>query len=313
MRAVLPVCLLYVAPVCTPEEGRTPARVDVSSWHELPGGFGDALAVDGEYTLAASPSGVWIWKGAEAVRTAVPSGAFAVGSPRWLGGRVLYGTGYEPHPGGFRALQLPTLPGAPRAAAWRADGTRLAVLWVQGADGTVLELSADGAVARKVWEGSPAPQALWCGAGSIVGLGVQLQAWRAGHEVHVANAHAGGIAAVSSTRDESRLLTVGWEGTAKLWRTDTWAPLSELRGDWASGSLAPNGQSALLLTRSGELHGVCIHADALRPAGEVSVPDRLVAISMGDERVVGSFREGARVRTADVQIRCDAGERSPPP
>lgn len=280
------------------------SRLHVSEWHELPGGWGDALAVQGDHTVAASPAGVWVWEGRTTLRTVVPAGAFAVGAPRLARGLVRYGTGQELAGGGFQALGLPPVPGSPRAAAWTADGTRVAVLWVRGAEGRILELGADGSVVREVWTGSPPPDALWYGAGTIVGIGRQLRAWAA-DGAHVADAHPGGVAAVSAVRDESRLLTVGWEGTAKLWRTDTWSVISELTGSWAGGAIAPGGEYVLLLTKAGGLLAVCPGDGGMIATGEVPVAGAPVAVALGDGRVVGSFREGARVRAAEVRIRCD--------
>jgi hypothetical protein len=290
--------------------------VQLSEWRELPGGWGDALAADGARSVAASSSGVTIWDNDARQRTVVPQGAFAVGLPRLVGSRIVYGTGRERADGRFEPLQLPNFPGGPRWAAWSADGARVAVLWVDRGEGRIVELAADrgGAVVREVWRGAPPPGAMWLGSPGggeevVVAVGRDLLVFGRGGERR-AEGHAGEIAALGATRDESLLLTVGWEGTAKLWPTRTFAAGHPLAGEWAGGALAPDGRVAALLTRGHALVIACVeraHA-TLVPSAELHAPAGLAAILMADApggyHIVGSFHEGARVRTARLQVRC---------
>jgi hypothetical protein len=277
-------------------------QLQLSHWRLLVGGWGDALAVDGSCSIAASANGVSIWDGERKLRTVIPAGAFAIGQPRLCSGRIFYGTGYERTRDDFHALPLPVVPGGPRCAAWHADGRRVAILWVRGAEGRVVALGADGKVLRDVWTGTPPPAALWYGANSIVGIGLHLQVWRE-HGENQAQGHAGGVAAISATQDESQLLTVGWEGVAKLWRTQTWSVIGEWQGDWAGGAITPDGQYIVLLTRDQGLQCVRIDGARLRPTGAVQLAEPLVAIALGNHRIIASFRNPPRVQAAEFHIR----------
>jgi hypothetical protein len=288
------------------------SNAQISEWRGLPGGWGDALATDGDHAIAASPAGITIWQGQTRLRTVVPEGAFAVGLPRLVAGRVVYGTGRERPDGSFEPLALPSSLmgppgdfGSPRAAAWSADGARVAVLWVDGSGATILDLHAGGsAPPRVIWKGDPPPGALWSGANAIAAIGRDMQAWNAQGE-HRAEGHAGGVNAVSASRDESRLFTVGWEGTAKLWDTATWSMIAELHGSFAGGAIAPDGRTAVLLTRGHVLHAVCADAQGhLTPAWDAPVAGTPVAVALGEGWIVGSFREDPRIRRAQIHIRC---------
>lgn len=277
-------------------------QLQLSDWRLLPDGWGDALAVDGACSIAASSSGVSIWDGERKLRTVIPAGAFAVGQPRLCSGRIVYGTGCERSSDGFHALPLPVVPGGPRSAAWHVDGNRVAVLWARGAEGRVLTLDADGRVLRDIWSGTPPPAALWYGANCIVGIGLHLQVWQDYGEKHT-HGHAGGVAAISATQDESRLLTVGWEGVAKLWDTTTWAAICEWRGEWAGGAITPDGRYIVLLTRDQRLQSARIEETRLQPTGELQLAQPVVTMALGNNRVLASFRNPPRVQTAEFLIR----------
>lgn len=279
----------------------TSVRIRLSEWKELKGAWGDALAAGGRFNVVASSGGVSVWDGERRLRTVDARAAHGVGAPRLIHGLVHFGTGHERAPGEFHALDLPPVPGSPRHAAWSADGKRVAVLWTHGDAGCILELGVDGAVMQEVWRGTPAPAAVWIGAGAIVGIGAQLQAWTASG-ARRADAHPGGIAALSATHDEARLFTVGWEGRAIVWDTQTWSSRVDLRGDWVGGAIAPDGRYIVLLGRDGVLHAACIDGESAPPLDALAVDDTLVAVALGEGRILGSFRAPSRVSMAQIEV-----------
>jgi hypothetical protein len=201
----------------------------------------------------------------------------------------------------------PTVYGGVRSSAWSRDGHRV-VLLVDGpwtpAKGTspplLVERRTDGY--ERVIAIDSAAAAVWVSDRSIVGIGRELHVWDAAGDRVVGAAHQGGVAAVSGTRDEAWLLTVGTDGTALLWNTETFASPMVWPGAWRGGAISPDGRWIIGIDVSGALHTAWRDVAALVPAGPVPALGHARAVVLDDQRLVASFDEAPFHRTAEITV-----------
>ncbi len=282
--------------------------LEFGSWMALPDGAGDALAAAGPLSASASGTRVVVWD-RDRVIASVPITGSPAGVPRFVAGTLHFGPGWV-ESGRWTALPSPppTLYGGVRSSAWSRDGQRVTLVvdgpWNPangGSSALLVERRIDGS--ERVIATDCGAAAVWMSERCIVGIGRDLRVWDAAGDHVVGPAHqGGGVAAVSGTRDEAWLLTVGTDGTALLWNTETFASPMVWPGAWAGGAISPDGQWIIGIDVGGALHTAWRDVAALVPAGPVPAQGRARAVVLDDKRLVASFDEAPFHRTAEITV-----------
>jgi hypothetical protein len=170
-----------------------------------------------------------------------------------------------------------------------ANGSSPALLVERRLDGYEHVIATDSAAA-----------AVWMSDRCVVGIGRDLRVWDGAGDSVAGPAHGSGVAAVSGTRDEAWLLTVGTDGAALLWNTETFATPIVWPGAWAGGAISPDGQWIIGIDVGGALHTAWRDVDSLVPAGPVPATGRARAVVLDDQRLVASFDEAPFHRTIEI-------------
>ena len=281
--------------------------LEFGSWQALPDGAGDALAAAGSLSASASGTRVVVWDRDRVISSVAITGSPA-GVPRFVAGTLHFGPGWV-ESGRWTVLPPPppTVYGGVRSSAWSRDGHRVALVvdgpWTPANGGSsplLVERRTDGS--ERVITSDCGVAAVWMSDRAIVGIGRDLRVWNTAGDYVVGPAHEGGVAAVSGTRDETWLFTVGTDGTALLWNTETFAPPVVWPGVWVGGAISPDGRWIIGIDVGGELHTAWRDAGALVPAGPVPALGRARAVVLDDLRLVASFDEAPFHRTAEITV-----------
>jgi hypothetical protein len=281
-------------------------QLEFGEWVALPDGAGDALAAAGPLSASASGTRVVIWDRARVIASVAVTGSPA-GIPRFVAGTLHFGPGWV-ESGSWRVLASPppTVYGGVRSSAWSRDGHRVALVvdgpWTPSngvGPPLLVERRTDGH--ERIVATDCGATAVWVSDRGIVGIGQDLYVWDAAGDHVVGPAHQGGVKTVSGSRDEAWLLTVGTDGTALLWNTETFASPMIWPGTWAGGAISPDGRWLIGIDVAGALHTAWRDVAALVPAGSIPAPGHARAVVLDDQCLVASFDEAPFHRTAYVR------------
>jgi len=290
--------------------------IQVNSWQALPSEGGESLALAGDFMAVSGQARLCVWQGGTRL-AAVDAPSPAPGKPRFYGDRVYWGPGFldiiTSRYTCLRAAQAEARPGGgerPYVYAWSAAADRLVGSFSSNDKDRPVRVTLfdghSGDPMANLWEGSGlAPAAAWLGRQAIVvGFSDPRVFDHSGSHVRDIAIGGGSIAAIEATTDERRLIIVDLNRTVALIDTETWEILDRWPGPWLHSSLSPDGRFLAALEPGGNLHFACLDGDRFRPAGQIAIDSRAIALAIaaGEIAVVG----GGEVRRASLQIDCGA-------
>jgi hypothetical protein len=288
------------------------ALIQIGSWQTLLSNGASVIAFDGKRMAAAGSARLKVWQGNTLLATADASFP-APGAPRFASQRVYWGAGFldlgsgrYTRIAGAEPVARPGTGERPHVYAWSPQGDRMIGSFSTGDPRRPVRVTLfrgqTGVEEATLFDGTGLPpSAAWFGArAAVVGFSDPQVFDRSGAPMARIALGGGTIACIDATGGEQRVIVVDLNRAIHWIDPATWTVLDRWPGPWMHGAVSQDGRLIAVLEPWGKLHFASMEEDRFRPAGQIAVDDRAVAVALnpGEIATVG----GGEVRRASLRI-----------